>query len=367
MSLRFDRFAQPFGGTFYPNPELKPGTSFLIERCRSYIAGLVAARCSDPSAVQIEVSWIANGQFNAIAGIEDGLDCIGINLGAGSILVSLFDNMLSDPECLPEIGDPSIELRHDGFDPATFEVDFSHPSVRKRAHEPKCSVRSKYATSLANAGFYFLFFHELGHIFNGHINWLEQNLGFRALSERGASSILGLDKLTLQTLEMDADSFACDAILMWALRAKHGATPNRPVIPMDTGLGTPLETIFLLVVSIYSVFRIFSDEEIISEESIFDNDHPPAAFRQMYIMATFLAVIEKYGIVEQAGFLECVGRAIGAVEKAFKRMTGRKPAYSSNLDRVSELRSAVLRKLLAHWKALRPQLDPLKRGGVLAP
>jgi hypothetical protein len=48
----------------------------------------------------LEAGWIFNGEFNAVAGIEDGIDCIGINLGV---------LQMSHPDVLPHIGNNKIE------------------------------------------------------------------------------------------------------------------------------------------------------------------------------------------------------------------------------------------------------------------
>jgi hypothetical protein len=366
MSPRFDRFAASAGGAFYTDPQRHPGSHLMIERCRSYVAGIVAALCSDPSSVNIEVNLIANIELNAVAGIQDGLDCIGINLGVGKTLESLFDNMLSDPECLPDIGDASLESRHEDFDPETYVWDPTGQTV-PRPYRPKCSKRAEYATRLSNAAFYFFFFHELGHVFNGHVDWLHANFGFHSLDERTAATIPGLSTLDRQTLEMDADCFACQSLLLWILRVQRDPVTERPMVQDDFGLGSPIDIFFLCVFAIYSVFRIFSDEEITDEESILENEHPPAFFRQRYIWATLLEVNDKHGLIDQQAFLDCTSRAVTEVEHSFVRMTGRKPYQGLDLTRAQQLSAEILKKLLENWKVLRPNLEPLKRGGNLAP
>jgi hypothetical protein len=359
MSSRFDKFAAPLGGAYYPDPRRRAGYHFMMERCRTYIAGKVAALCPDPAIVQIEVNWLRNVQFNAVAGTEDGLHCIGINVGAGYVLMSLFDNMLSDPECLSHIGDPSIETPHKNFDPEGSEINLSDPLVRTRAYEPKCPIRAQCATSLSNAAFYFLFFHELGHVFNGHIKWLEQTCGFNSLGERGASAIPGLNSLDLQTLEMDADASACGSILMWVLRAEKNLKNGGPRFPMDTGLGAPIDAIFLLIIAIHALFRIFSDEELTTEEELFKYDHPPAMFRQQYMAATFLEIIKIHNIVEESVFIEKFKNALEEVEQYFRRAISVRPYHSIDINNVSLLAGNVLSRLLKNWKIFRPQLDPL--------
>ena len=51
--------------------------------------------------------------------------------------------------------------------------------------------------------------------------------------------------------------------------------------------------------------------------------HPPAIFRNNYIMSTALEIVKKYNIVSEESFVEVVRRVIESSEMSFARVSGR--------------------------------------------
>jgi hypothetical protein len=86
VSTIFDRFARDKvdGVAYYPNPNENPETAKLVallEGCRSRALAKIQALCPRAVTYRLEVGWILDNRFNAVAGIQDDVDCIAINLG----------------------------------------------------------------------------------------------------------------------------------------------------------------------------------------------------------------------------------------------------------------------------------------------
>ena len=200
----------------------------------------------------------------------------------------------------------------------------------------------------------FMFEHELGHIFNGHTVWLNQELGFRILAEVGASNIPGLSGVDLQTLEMDADAFATlDGY------NRLGAA--------DDSFGSRQASTFALIFAYYCVWRMFSGHVTNDLDAILAEDHPPAIYRQRFSIGLVLELLLRDGIYTAETVGEPISAAIAAAEGAFRTLTGVPIAIEIHAPETFQKSGELLARLTENWKLLRPQLDVLKRGGVLAP
>jgi hypothetical protein len=228
VSATFDRFAEGLGGAYYPPPGIDPALGeFLIFMQQSRLRAMLHIQAFSPlgATYQLEHGWILDGEFNAIAGIEeiDGIDCIGINFGVAHVICNLFRAMLGHRAILVGIGDCRGEEAHSSYIPETAIVDVNHFSPVK---VPTDLIRARFARQLSYCAFHFIFLHEFAHLFHGHIDWLCRNTSFRRLGEIGATTIPGLKPIDLQTIEMDADAFAITDLLMAALwRRRSRRTP----------------------------------------------------------------------------------------------------------------------------------------------
>jgi hypothetical protein len=323
----------------------------LLRRCHDRATHRYKAQCQNPNR-KIEIGFIAAPQLNAWAATWEDTDLIGINVGTYLVLCDLFDRMLGHPNLFPKIGNPRAETLRE-----IAEIKTSiENATKKNPFAPQDAERAKYAGQLMLLAFDFLFQHEFGHIFNGHTDWLNQTLGFCVLAEVGASAIPGLSGLDLQTLEMDADSFATlDGFSRLNLASYNGF------------FGSANDAAFALLLSHYCVWRLFAEHVDGDVDAILSEDHPPAVYRQRFNISYAIDLLLRDGIWTENAVGEQLSAVVFAAEVAFKTLTGVPIAREINAPDTYEKGGDLLGRLTENWKLLRPQLDLVKRGGVLAP
>lgn len=365
MSEIFDDFARDVGGAYYPDSN----GSGQISKLKALLDGrnaraLDRLRLTNPqlaNSYRLESGWIYHGQFNARAGIRKEVDCIGINLGVIHILRNLFLSMLSHPRILPSIGNPSLERIRGPYNLS--RVTASLEDFRTHTF-PNDQVRLQYCSHLFSCGFNFIFQHEFGHLFHGHVDWFKKTYGLWALSEVGASKTEKLRHIDLQTLEVDADGFAAIDVFAEILRIYR--TPQGALRPATTNLfGKSEDAVFGVLFAIYSVFRLFADNENLDDENILLRDHPPALYRQRFLLAQISEYVLEHEILSPPDFGRVTVSAMVEAEQAFSILTGKSVLHANQLTEPFARSDTMIRQLASNWKLLRPELDLLKRGGEL--
>lgn len=369
MSTTFDRFAEALGGAHYPGPNVDPafGQFAMFMRQSRHRALLhIKAFCPTAATYRLENGWIWNGEFNAAAGIEevDGIDCIGVNLGIAYIICNLFRAMLGHQEILTRVGDCKREERRT-YDLEATVVNSANFNPLKFPIDPR---RARYCFQLSHCAFHFIFLHEFGHLFHGHVDWLSRNVGVARLGESGAASIPGLKPIDLQTIEMDADAFGVTDVLMAALGVSYDPTDRNkpPHIPETHVFGTRREAIFTVVFAIYSVFRVFGKENIADDDVVFGADHPPAIYRQRFALGSMIEFIHDLNVIPMPDFGSVVTEAVVEVEEAFSHLVGTSVLQAPQVREGFERGRKLLNQLLENWKKLKPEFELLKRGGDLS-
>jgi hypothetical protein len=161
----------------------------------------------------VEFGFISATDLNAFAyatpiGAAVPFDFIGINVGVPFTLANLFNRMLAHPDIFSYVGDPTKENH------SIHQLENLITDVMRSRHEfvaPVCNIRSIFAYELAQLALDFLFFHELTHLRNGHLEFVRSNLALNHWSEAFGNASATDSNMVLQTLEMDAD---CGAILL---------------------------------------------------------------------------------------------------------------------------------------------------------
>jgi hypothetical protein len=361
MSTVFERFARGHGGAL--SLPAGGGLETLVGQCKGQAEHRIRVQCPDPEAVRIEIGIINDGSFNAFAAKAEGVDLIGINVGTIFILRDLFDSMLSRPDILVQIGNIHAETaRPSIYDPETHTLNLKILS-HHRLFEPQDPERSKYSSTLFTIAFYFIFQHEFGHIFGGHVDWLMKTTGLPTLPELGAISATGLTGLDLQTLELDADCFGIQDVAMRVFRYNSAASPAFPDV---TAIGPKRDGMFALYFALYAVFRIFATRPTGQLSEILKDDHPPAIFRQRFVWGKILELLQRFDIMSVEDFEKISIEATLECERAFAVMTGRPVDPNLHTKETWDASGKLVSMILANWKVLRPELDELKRGGVLA-
>jgi hypothetical protein len=369
VSAIFDRFARPYGGAYSPDPKKGPGEihlATLLRRSRVRSLKYIKAFYPDPANYRLEVGFFFNGKFNARAGMEkdSGLDCAAIYLGFPYIIRDLFYGMFGRVEILPQIGNSRIENNR-AYNPQVYEIDLRSFTPLP---QPNDHTRSNYSNWLFCLAFYFMFQHEFCHIFHGHVDWLKKHSSLRALGEAGLSAS-ELENMDIQTLEMDADCFAVIDVLRGILGAfSDPSGRNRDVIPKSNPLGSPRDAIFAVLFAVYSVFRIFGGNDIPDDDKdIFKTRHPPATFRQQFILGSTLEYIRQNDVIPMPEFGRIFVDALVEAEQAFAVLAGTSALSAPQVNLQSGRVGKLSDQLLQNLKKLKPELDLLKRGGDIGP
>lgn len=358
----FDDFAQSLGGAWRPAADSK--LDGLLDWHRRFVRKLqqnnyLAGR------PPIEFGLINSGQFNAVAGMQNGVDVIGLCLGQPLITANLFSSLLSHPEILPNVGNSSAETFRGAFDPTQRSVDVF--AVAAAITSPKDPVRADYALKLGWIARYFIVEHEFYHLFNGHIDWLNKTTNFNALGEVGASAIPNLSALNLQTLEMDADCNGATHTLLTIFRARPEVCLSNP------HMNTYEDATFAIHFALYCIFRIFNTKRIDLTIDMLDyGDHPPAVMRQFMIAATMHSrLFDNKSVSEfitEERFATAASGALIEAERAFLLVAGKPP--HANAMAVSgpiiDKCSKDTKRLNKNWTSLRLELLPYKRGRTLS-
>jgi hypothetical protein len=267
-----DDIANPFGG-IWPEPAETQLGKFVASSTR-YLrriqeANFIVAR------PPLEFNLIRSGSFNAFAATRKEADFIGMNIGVCLILNNLFLRMMAHPGVLPKVGNSSSEMAPAVSNGVPLDVGINKPpffGVERVV--PNDPVRADYALKLAFIARIFIIEHELCHIFNGHVDWLNDRHRSNALGEVGASLIPNLSYLDLQTLEMDADCYGSSHTLLSIFRSDPAKVLSNPF------MSTYSAALYAVAFALYSVFRLFHNRPLAPDiELVGGGDHPPAVLR----------------------------------------------------------------------------------------
>jgi hypothetical protein len=199
-----------------------------------------------PTMGPVHFDYIENLELNALAFEADDHDFVGVYVGTVVTIYAFFSSLLAYPRLLMSIGNPLAEEEW-----KSYTVD---PKLLFR--QPKDVARRSFAHQIATIAIDFLFAHEIGHLMNGHVKLLRTRQGIPLMPEFDPTQKTREQNLTLQTLEMDADSFAVGQGLATAFG--RAGDPSL-VFPPDwrQWYGTARLALFGWTLAIYGLFRLF--------------------------------------------------------------------------------------------------------------
>lgn len=216
----------------------------------------------------------------------------------------------------------------------------------------------------------FITYHELGHIINGHLRiGRVKNGSISEISNDSAEvSLTKDDKLTIRTLEFDADAFAVQHTLM-AICKFPATNPGNPISLQVTG---PLEAIQLTAAGISFAMMCLQAFSWRSSAvlTFADDTHPPTDLRVLNAMAQCTHIAESFiekNDLPPGSFHKATLEGKAAVELSLCEITG------VNFDIENMLNWARLsiehnHASLKRWAELRPALMKVKYGKAnLAP
>lgn len=325
----------------------------------------------------IEFGLIFSSNLNAFAYTTPRdapykFDFIGLNIGTFYTFLNIFGRILSRAETFPNIGRPELEDPNIETLPyLTTDVYESNVSFQS----PNCPVRSIFAGELAQLATEFFFFHELAHLRNGHVDFIQTITPFNYIAEAFDATGMENERLTRQTLENDADcgSLVISINLAYTLHQRFAGGARHPDPNIDSAMraiyGNFKSAIDTLGYATYIAFRIFDNTEWswISQPNF---NHPLPLFRMAAMGPLLYEVFNTRGIYDYPAeqFTTDYTNTMIRAEIDCGLIKGDEPDVRGISDVLqSSRRIDYMIELESRWKEIRPLLDRYVRGGNLAP
>lgn len=377
-NLELDSILDTRGGLFYPVDDLDPPPilAYTHERLAN-LRDWAENELYDKRPRPIEFGLICSHEFNAFAyaskpGDPNELDFIGLNIGPIVTLYNIFHRILSRPEAFPDVGNPALETKDRDILP------YLTTNIKKSGFGfqiPNCPIRGQFATELAQIAIGFLFLHELGHLRNGHVDFLRKELSFDFLPEAFDSKDIKSKNLVWQTLEFDADAAglmlcAAQAQARFQLFSSNEKAPDNDTTRAFKYIYDDFEiTIQMVSYSAYIAFRLsdLSEWSWMSQPNI---SHPLPLFRLAGIGPTFyqLFIVKKIYEMSPEAYMANYRNTLYRAETDCGLIQDAEPDLRGISDFLnSPQRNSYLHQLEECWKDIRPTLNLYVRGGNLAP
>lgn len=290
--------------------------SRYLRRARAAIGSASSKLLKLPS---IYADFVTNPAFNAIAFKDQRRYFIGFNDGLPVILTIVVNRMLADDRLFPHIGDPRKE--NAGLPLITqLSPNTAVLSSSAGAAVPNDPLRQIYAVYLCNLAFDFLTSHEIAHIANGHIDYIDAEQGIPYLSEAEWLPNTPEGNLEAQAMELDADGTAA-RMLVNTVKALV-ATRDRMPPEIAAFYQEPTRAMYDVAVAVSVIFRLFQDSEMDGVD-FSEIDHPPDRWRQMQIlnmMGNFVDQFWDSSLVDPVS--TAFSKAIADIENAYELITG---------------------------------------------
>lgn len=361
----FDKTFKDRGGLFQTE-KLSKDSFAIFEYYRTRAIKYIESGRNHESLIKslpnIHFDFIDSPDFNAVAAkTNDGFYFIGINAGSVVVLYDLFFRMLSNPLVLNDIGNSSLETKNtptirNYYLDASLLVTYG--DIDYNAYQmaiPNDHVRQVYARHLVDVAVDFLIAHELTHIINGHLDYIQTRFGTNIYEERNIKTISEDDILTIQTLEMDADSLAVCKGLANAVKRHLGeqsVSEDRKEFYVDFD-----RTIFNWSIAILTLTRIMVESSIYRSIDSKPKTHPHPRIRQTMILATVDEYLKTYYPKQYELFSKDIyGELAISVEMTYKYITGNIIDGEEYLRAIDNSEKYVPR-LLEHWNIIKNDLS----------
>jgi hypothetical protein len=361
----FDSIMRPYGGLL--NTAAVPvwwRNVYELERRRAErIIAWAGRRFSNRP--QVYFDFTNNADLNAVATRYADDYFIAINNGVLGLFIHFFCRVLADRGALRHIGSPDDEISDlPVFTAISPNANAMYANLGSRFVSPLTEVRQQYAQLLMEFAFDFLLAHEHTHINNGHVDFWAQKQGTSFLVEFSSDASNGDLRLTRQTLEVDADSFATCFGLEFILRCLNKPSLLPP--PWDKFYRDPSQVFFNHHFAIHSLFRFFGDVRFLPDLS--HSWYPPVRLRQTIAPDVGVAYLKLKAPHLVDSYLQQVMAAGQAAEEIFARVSGAPDIAIEGLkDASSDTGSEHYGMLLRRWKEkVRSELLPFAWGNLPA-
>ena len=283
-------------------------------------------------------------------------DFILLNTGLIGGVYNFFYSAMCDPLTYPKIGYIECE-KSSGIS----NYDFDKKNIKfKFDNIPNDITRKFIVEHMAMFALRFAIFHELAHHFNGHVFYLKEKKGEFELSITGNDSMLKVDALDYQTLEMDADAFAINNAMCNAI----GLYEDANFLPNAKDRMVIFE---LLAFSIHCFFLLLDDDNEITFD-INKHKHLPAKNRQALIMSAAARFFKEYSHMtvhfKDMDYTELIWerliKGMRHAEECYNRLTKKNHQFAHDLLNNEDLLKYT-EKVLRNWEKLRPELEKYAR------
>jgi hypothetical protein len=363
LEEEFDLLFKSYGGSFNPkktnHPEILENT---INGCRNILNNHKQNNSKLPEAY---FGFINNPVLNAIASKKDNNYFIGINIGTYFLLLDIFNRMLSSKEILTEFGNVSEESDNVKiFDPQITDARIFYMAKEPPAPvAPKNPVRYYLAQLLTAYSIKYLLLHEYAHIIFGHLDFLNsQNNSFECSELTYNNFKNGIDPLTSQILELDADSYAIyTAIKEILVLQENSSLIKDELLPFYKDLSTAIK---VWLFAVYTLFRLFGNS-VPKVEDLKKLSHPPSGIRQHILFATSYSVFETK---PETKFLEIIPNlcveTMKEAESAFQKISIKKLNSEALAFAYKKESFDHVTFLMKHWNNVRPKLEQYAYGNL---
>lgn len=304
----------------------------------------------------IAFGFADNKRFNAFASKKYG-EIIAIEAHVVNTTMAIFDALMSNPRCLPIIGNPQLEDSDNGN--IFLTNSFQYSEWRPKSLAPIDEHRRIFRNMLFVCAMEFIFLHEFYHLNLCHIELISTTKNIFTIneSEPEAPDMV----LTRQCFEYQAD---CDAV---------SATINRFIfderfeeIDIDFSetpfekLGKCASAILCVSTAIYILFRIMGKYALeIEMNNITINSHPPSRLRQIYCANILVATLKERGCNMDNGFEFFQKIFPDSIDSAISCITGTIIPEFWTKERYGEIMD-YLDKLIVHNNIINNELRPLQ-------
>lgn len=364
----FDNAMKHSGGRFDTAWLTNPSD---YELRRGFAESIIRRTKNNPAIRQsppIHFDYYKNSRPNAVAFSKDGHDFVGMSTELVDGLRMRLWATLQDGTALTFLGMTDTGLAGHRLDEiASFTEALPScalPTAAELAREVYARILDRIATE-------FLIHHELAHLVFGHVAYLKHRTGSGLLFELDESK--GLDWLTSQTLEWDADSYATCESLRSVLRDVGRSFES---IVMTRAFGSAHAALLTWLLSIYGLFWFFIDSGPVLE-GMDSRSHPPAGTRQWITgacAASWLMSTEEPGArAMEAAFGTVLPIAISAVETSLELIRRpadppqRQPANPHFMAMTTDDGRYYMSRYEERWTGLYNELQPFARMDLVKP
>ncbi|WP_313003756.1 hypothetical protein, partial [Chryseobacterium gleum] len=204
-------------------------------------------------------------------------------------------------------------------------------------------------TEIAQLLYRFIIYHEICHILRGHVGYISNNFG---INIHEASNYKSVEINSLQTLEMDADSFATNRII-------NDYFENIIVIEnTKVSIYKDLKTfLYNFAYCIYCFFRIFGFYSL-NSSNVKSYSHPPPAFRINMIVSNIATILLERKIQNIESIMNEVTKAAYKAENDLSKITYFDNQFGKYCETfLNKDYEKYIFEITGKWQNIRPELE----------